>query len=71
MDVLHERAPEDSDTKDKARIGNMLVSAARVGINTQLRVDEQKMRERRDDLLPRILERLALEKAKLGMLIEG
>lgn len=55
----------EAEYKDIARIGNMKLSAMKTILNTQLRVDDQRLRRRGEDLLPKILARLAEEKLKL------
>lgn len=56
---------EGAEYKDIARIGNMKLSAMKTVLNTQLRVDDQRLRRRGEDILPKILEVLAREKLRL------
>ena len=68
LEALHNvlNMPSDfDDPKLALKHGHLMVAAARTGINAQLRVDENRLRQRRDDILPRILETLRAEKAKL------
>ena len=47
-----------------------LVATERV-LQTQVRVDEAKLRRRQLDILPRLLAMIAEEKAAMGLVIEG
>lgn len=58
--------PEGDDHKNVARIGNLVHQAARTGLVTQVKVDEQRLRKKSEDILPRLLERLAQEKLRLA-----
>lgn len=52
----------EMEPKDLARIGNLIHSAARTGLITQVRVDEQRLRRKTNDIIPKLLERLEQEK---------
>ena len=68
LEALHNvlaMPPPEDDPKLALKHGHLMVAAARTGINAQLRVDENRLRSRRDDILPRILETIKAEKAKL------
>jgi len=56
------------EPKDIARLGNLVHNAARTAVNTQVRVDEQRLRRKQADIMPKILEALQREKAKLAAL---
>lgn len=52
------------DPKDVAKIGNVVHNAARTVLNTQVRVDEQRLRRKTADALPRILAAIDEEHAR-------
>lgn len=69
MDLEHQDLLEP---KDIARIGNLKHNAARTILNTQVRVDEQRLRRRTSDALPKILAVIAEEKQRrAARVIEG
>lgn len=62
---------EDAKLADVAKIGNLIHAAARTTLNTQVRVDEQRLRRKSMDIMPQIIETLNRERARLaGPVIE-
>ena len=62
---------EDAKLADVAKIGNLIHAAARTTLNTQVRVDEQRLRRKNMDIMPEILETLNRERARLeGRIVE-
>ena len=61
--------PGEMEPKDIARVGGVILGAARMTLGTQVRVDEQRLKAKSLDLLPKILQRVEEERKRL--LIEG
>jgi hypothetical protein len=57
---------DEAEYKDVARMGNLVHGVMKTVLTTQLRVDDQRLRRRGEDLLPKILEVLAREKLRLA-----
>jgi hypothetical protein len=67
---MHATDPGDIDASlSFSRVANVRLGAARTILNTQVKVDEVRLKRKSADLLPAILKRLAEEEARLT--IEG
>lgn len=69
-ELMHAKDPKDIDESlSFSRVANVRLGAARTILNTQVKVDEVRLKRKSADLLPAILKRLAEEEARLT--IEG
>jgi hypothetical protein len=53
-------------SKEWGRVANAVLTATRLALGTQVRVDEQKLRRKQHDRLPEIFKRIEEAKAMLG-----
>jgi hypothetical protein len=59
---------EGLEPKDLARIGNLVHSAARTTLNTQVRVDEQRLKRKgSEDMLKTILATMEEQRKRLAL----
>ena len=71
MKEILQIAIEDSTFFTALQVAKMQLVATERVLQTQVRVDEAKLRRRQLDILPRLLAMIAEEKAAMGLVVEG
>lgn len=68
--ILLTDLPNDDELDDLVKVAKLHLSAADTVMKVQVRVDENRLRRKQNDILPAILEILREEKRKLAPLLE-